>query len=51
MDHPDSDFFSLAGAGARANAGECVDAALHEGWRGIAADPSELERFARSAPM
>ena len=41
-------------AGARTNAGELVDAALHEGWQGIAADTWALERserFGRSASL
>ena len=45
------DRLSPAGAGARTNAGELVDAALHEGWQGIAADPWALERFGRSASL
>ena len=47
----DMDSPSLAGAGARTNAGELVDAALHEGWQGIAADPWALERFGRRASL
>ena len=47
----DTDRPSLAGAGVRTNAGECVDAALHERWEGIAADPCALERFGRSVSM
>ena len=42
---------TTAAADLPTNAGECVDAALHEGWQGIAADASELERFGRSASL